>query len=136
MGSKTKMFKGKSLKQTYIVSYLDQLATMLGWYLCADVKSAVDAYDMLGVQPGPDDAQHTPFQRAMQLSTVPMKTITKCYHQTLQSIGEDAQQALCIHEAYTKLQGKSRESYDVQRFKETAQVSRHILSAFWGIVFE
>eukprot|EP00434_Breviolum_minutum_P031810 symbB.v1.2.028135.t1/scaffold2948.1/size94957/7 len=43
---------------------------MSGWYLCADLTSAVDAYDVLGVEPGPADAQHTPLQRIMALSQV------------------------------------------------------------------
>lgn len=60
-------------------------AAMSGWYLCADLTSAVDAYDVLGVEPGPADAQHTPLQRIMALSQVRSKRLTECYNSTIQT---------------------------------------------------
>ena len=94
---------------------------MPGWYQCADVLSAVDAYDALGVEPGPADAGYSPLQRSMHLSTVSTKIITQCYNRTMQCVGGNTEQARCVIKYYDMLQGKSRESYDMRRFRDNTQ---------------
>ena len=94
---------------------------MPGWYQCADVLSAVYAYDALGVEPGPADAGYSPLQRSMHLSTVSTKIITQCYNRTMQCVGENTEQARCVIKYYDMLQGKSRESYDMRRFRDNTQ---------------
>ena len=97
-------------------------AAMSGWYLCADLTSAVDAYDVLGVEPGPADAQHTPLQRIMALSQVRSKRLTECYNSTIQHIGENSTLAQCAMEAYGLLSGSARSSYDMKLLKGSVEV--------------
>ena len=96
---------------------------MSGWYRCADLSAAVDAYDALGVEPGPATAGYTPFQRVAHLSSVPMKTITKCYARTLQDVGDNTELANFVFQYYGMLQGKAREAYDLQRYKDTSEAA-------------
>lgn len=94
---------------------------MASWYRCADVKSAVDAYDALGVEPGPATAGYTPLQRSSALSLVSAKHITECFHRTLHFLGDDSERAVRVSQYYAMLQGKARQTYDMKLMKESTQ---------------
>ena len=87
---------------------------MSEWYLCANMFHAVDAYDQLGVPPGPSDLGSTPIQRVMKLSTVPKQHIDDCYARTMESVEKDSNEAKQIAEAYALLQGEARKAYDMK----------------------
>lgn len=98
---------------------------MANWYRCADVKSAVDAYDALGVEPGPATAGYTPLQRSSALSMVSEKHITECFHRTLQFLGDDSERAVRVSQYYAMLQGKTRQTYDMKLMKESTQAQKY-----------
>ena len=87
---------------------------MSEWYLCTNMFHAVDAYDQLGVPPGPSDLGSTPIQRVMKLSTVPKQHIDDCYARTMESVEKDSNEAKQIAEAYALLQGEARKAYDMK----------------------
>lgn len=87
---------------------------MSGWYLCTNISSAVDAYDAMGVVPGPGDAGCTAAQRIMKLSAVPGSIIQECYDRTLASIDTNSADADRVEAAYSSLMGDSRKSYDAK----------------------
>ncbi|CAK9047525.1 unnamed protein product, partial [Durusdinium trenchii] len=87
---------------------------MSEWYLCTNMFYAVDAYDQLGVPPGPSDLGSTPIQRVMKLSTVPKQHIDDCYARTMESVEKDSNEAKQIAEAYALLQGEARKAYDMK----------------------
>ena len=96
---------------------------MSQWYQCADVLSAVDSYDVLGVPPGPDDPKFTPLQRSMELMVLPMATITSCFDRTLQCVGENTVQAQAVINAYQSLQNNKRDSYDLRCLSYAAEAA-------------
>lgn len=87
---------------------------MSEWYRCVDMNAAADAYDLLGVPPGPNDESGTPLQRVMKLSAVAMDTIHDCYVRTLGSVNADSAEAKQVEMAYSSLQGDGRREYDIK----------------------
>lgn len=95
-------------------------AAMSGWYQNYTISNAIDAYDALGVLPGPDSA-HTPLQRIVALSLVPNSIIKECYEHTMESIGQTSPEAHLVDSAYASLQGDARGLYDMKLVKAASE---------------
>ena len=99
-------------------------------YLCTNILTAVDSYDLLGVPPGPDGSSLTPLQRVMELSMVAQDTIHECYVRTKGSVIPDSAEARQVEMAYVLLQGDGRHGYDIKLLADaSAAWLRHTILA-------
>lgn len=117
------MYINSTHQKCRIEHFLHPVA-MSGWYLCTNLSGAVDAYDLLGVWPGPGDIKHTRLTRIMTLSALPDSAIQECYERTMNAVGKESREAEHIDSAYNSLQRGVRREYDAKLLADASVVTR------------